>query len=123
MVDETAIEAAIADREPEIQPHAVADDLRRKPAASEGCSSTHFTRTRGNLTEPSGTREGVSDSGHSAYGGPCPPVGRHRYFHKVHALDPVMPNLERPDKAALEKAMEGHILAQAVLIGTYQKGR
>ena len=65
----------------------------------------------------------MSDSGHSAYGGPCPLVGRHRYFHKVHALDPVLPNLERPDKAALEKAMEGHILAQAVLIGTYQKGR
>ena len=72
---------------------------------------------------PSRTREGVSDFGRTGYGGPCPPVGRHRYFHKLYALDAVLPDLKRPDKAALEKAMEGHILAQAVLIGTYQKGR
>jgi Raf kinase inhibitor-like YbhB/YbcL family protein len=72
---------------------------------------------------PSGTREGVSDFGRVGYGGPCPPVGRHRYFHKLYALDAVLPDLKRPDKAVLEKAMEGHILAQAVLIGTYQKGR
>jgi Raf kinase inhibitor-like YbhB/YbcL family protein len=71
---------------------------------------------------PSGTREGVSDFGHTGYGGPCPPVGRNRYFHKVYALDTVLCDLKRPDKAALENAMEGHILARAVLIGTYQKG-
>jgi Raf kinase inhibitor-like YbhB/YbcL family protein len=71
---------------------------------------------------PSGTREGVSDFGHTGYGGPCPTVGRHRYFHKLYARDIVLPDLKRPDNAALEKAMEGHILAQAVLIGTYQKG-
>jgi Raf kinase inhibitor-like YbhB/YbcL family protein len=72
---------------------------------------------------PAGTREGVNDWSRAGYGGPCPPVGRHRYFHKLYALDIVLPDLKRPDKAALEKAIQGHILAQAVLIGTYQKSR
>jgi Raf kinase inhibitor-like YbhB/YbcL family protein len=70
---------------------------------------------------PAGTREGVNDWGRTGYGGPCPPIGRHRYLHKLYALDTVLPDLKRPDKAALEKAMQGHILAQAALIGTYQK--
>ena len=70
---------------------------------------------------PSGTREGVNDWGRADYGGPCPPIGRHRYLHKLYALDTVLADLKRPKKAALEKAMQGHILAQAVLIGTYQK--
>jgi Raf kinase inhibitor-like YbhB/YbcL family protein len=70
---------------------------------------------------PAGTREGVNDWGRTGYGGPCPPIGRHRYFHKIYALDIVLPELRRADKAALEQAMQGHILAQAVLIGTYQK--
>ena len=72
---------------------------------------------------PAGTREGVNDWGRTGYGGPCPPIGRHRYFFKLYALDTVLPELKRPDKAALEKAMGGHLLAQAVLIGTYQKRR
>jgi len=72
---------------------------------------------------PPGTRQGVNDWGRPGYGGPCPPIGRHRYFHKLYALDTVLPALARPDKAALEKAMQGHILGEAVLIGTYQKGR
>jgi Raf kinase inhibitor-like YbhB/YbcL family protein len=70
---------------------------------------------------PAGTHEGVNDWGRTGYGGPCPPIGRHRYFYKLYALDTVLPDLKRPDKAAVEKAMQGHILAQAVLIGTYQK--
>ena len=70
---------------------------------------------------PTGTREGVNDWRRTGYGGPCPPIGRHRYFHKLYALDTVLPNLQRPGKAALEKAIEGHVLAQGVLIGTYQK--
>ncbi len=70
---------------------------------------------------PAGTHEGVNDWKRTGYGGPCPPIGRHRYFHKLYALDTVLPDLQRPDKAALEKAMQGHILAQAVLLGTYQK--
>jgi Raf kinase inhibitor-like YbhB/YbcL family protein len=70
---------------------------------------------------PGGTLEGVNDFKRAAYGGPCPPVGRHRYFHKLYALDTVMPDLKTPTKAALEKAMQGHVLAHAELIGTYQK--
>jgi phosphatidylethanolamine-binding protein (PEBP) family uncharacterized protein len=70
---------------------------------------------------PSGTREGANHLGRTGYGGPCPPIGHHRYFHRLYALDTVLPDLGRPNKAALEKAMQGHILAQAVLIGTFQK--
>jgi len=72
---------------------------------------------------PSGVREGTNDWKRIGYGGPCPPIGRHRYFHKLYALDTVLRDLGRPDKAALEKAIRGHILAQAVIIGTYQKQR
>lgn len=70
---------------------------------------------------PPGTLEGVNDWRRTGYGGPCPPVGRHRYFHKLYALDTVLPDLGRPTKAALEKAMQGHILDHAELLGTYQK--
>ena len=72
---------------------------------------------------PAGTREGLNDWKRSGYGGPCPPIGRHRYFHKLYALDTVLPDLGRPRKVALERAMQGHILAQAELIGTYAKTR
>ena len=66
---------------------------------------------------------GRNSWGRTGYGGPCPPIGRHRYFHKLYALDTVLPDLKNPDKAALEKAMHGHVLAQSELIGTYQKTR
>ncbi len=55
------------------------------------------------------------------YGGPCPPIGRHRYFHKLYALDQVLPDLGTATREELVVAMQGHILAQAELIGTYQK--
>jgi Raf kinase inhibitor-like YbhB/YbcL family protein len=70
---------------------------------------------------PPGTRTGVNDWKKSGYGGPCPPVGRHRYVHKLYALDVVLPDLGHPTKAELEKAMNGHVLGQAQLIGNYQK--
>lgn len=70
---------------------------------------------------PAGTRQGQNDWKKVGYRGPCPPVGRHRYFHKLYALDTVLPDLGHPDKTALEHAMKGHILAQATLIGTYAK--
>jgi len=70
---------------------------------------------------PAGTREGINDFKRTRYGGPCPPVGRHRYFHKLYALDVLLPDLNRPDKVAVEKAMQGHVLAEATLIGTYQR--
>ena len=72
---------------------------------------------------PKGTLEGINDWKRTGYGGPCPPVGRHRYFHKIYALDTMLPDLGRPTKAKLEKAMQGHILAQAELVGGYQKKR
>jgi Raf kinase inhibitor-like YbhB/YbcL family protein len=71
---------------------------------------------------PEGTLEGLNDWKRTGYGGPCPPIGRHRYFHKLYALDVVLPDLHTPDKARLEQAMQGHILAEGQLIGTYQKG-
>ncbi len=71
-------------------------------------------------TLPAGTLEGVSDWKRTGYGGPCPPIGRHRYFHKLYALDVVLPDLHRPDKKRLELAMRGHVLAEAQLVGTYQ---
>ena len=70
---------------------------------------------------PAGAREGINDWKRTGYGGPCPPIGRHRYFHKLYALDTVLPDLGRPTKAQLEQALHGHVLAQAELIGTYQK--
>ena len=70
---------------------------------------------------PDGTREGSNDWHRTGYGGPCPPVGRHRYFFKLYALDTLLPDLNKPTKAELERAMQGHVLAQAQLVGTYQK--
>jgi len=70
---------------------------------------------------PAGTLEGLNDWKRTGYGGPCPPVGRHRYFFKLYALDTLLPDLRRPRKAALEKAMQGHVIATAELVGTYQK--
>ena len=72
---------------------------------------------------PQGTRDGLNDWKRTGYGGPCPPIGQHRYFHKLYALDTVLPDLGTPTKAQLEKAMQGHVLAQAELIGTYEKGK
>jgi Raf kinase inhibitor-like YbhB/YbcL family protein len=71
---------------------------------------------------PSGAFEGINDWKRTGYGGPCPSVGRHRYLHKLYASDVVLPDLHRPVKKALEAAMKGHILAQAELMGTYQRG-
>jgi len=70
---------------------------------------------------PPGTLEGLNDWKRTGYGGPCPPVGRHRYFHKLFALDVALPNLSRPTKARLLQAMNGHVIGSAELIGTYQK--
>jgi len=73
---------------------------------------------------PPGTGEGINDWRRTGYGGPCPPVGRHRYFHKLYALDTVLPpELGTPVKQALEAAMAGHVIEQAELVGTYEKSR
>lgn len=74
-------------------------------------------------TLPPGTKEGVNDWKRTGYGGPCPPIGRHRYFHKLYALDTVLPDLKQPTKAKLEEAMKGHIMSEARLVGTYEKSK
>ncbi len=70
---------------------------------------------------PPGTGEGLNDWQRTGYGGPCPPIGRHRYFFRFYALDTLLPDLGTPTKAQLLEAMEGHILQQAELMGTYRK--
>jgi Raf kinase inhibitor-like YbhB/YbcL family protein len=70
---------------------------------------------------PDGSKQGINDWKRAAYGGPCPPVGRHRYFHRLYALDSVLPKLAHPTKTALLAAMKDHVLAEAQLVGTYQK--
>jgi Raf kinase inhibitor-like YbhB/YbcL family protein len=70
---------------------------------------------------PPGTREGLNDWRRKGYGGPCPPIGRHRYFHKLYALDIALADLGAATKAQVEAAMKGHVLAQAELVGTYEK--
>jgi Raf kinase inhibitor-like YbhB/YbcL family protein len=70
---------------------------------------------------PQGSAVGVNDFKKTGYGGPCPPIGRHRYFHKLYALDVTL-NLGKATKSQIEQAMKGHVLADAELIGTYQKG-
>ena len=68
-----------------------------------------------------GMLEGLSSWNRGGYGGPCPPIGTHRYFHKLYALDTVLEDMLSPLKTDIEAAMKGHILGEAVLIGTYRK--
>jgi Raf kinase inhibitor-like YbhB/YbcL family protein len=70
---------------------------------------------------PPGTGEGLNDWNRTGYGGPCPPVGRHRYFFKLYALDTVLKGLDRPTKAQVEAAIQGHVIEKTELVGTYQK--
>jgi Raf kinase inhibitor-like YbhB/YbcL family protein len=71
---------------------------------------------------PAGAMQGPNNFGRVRFGGPCPPIGRHRYFHKLYALDKTLPAGKPLDKAGLEAAMKDHVLAHAELMGTYQKG-
>ncbi len=70
---------------------------------------------------PAGTVEGRNDWKRTGYGGPCPPVGRHRYFFKLYALDIVLADLGAATKAEVEAAMRGHVIAKAELMGTYRR--
>ncbi|MCG6887537.1 MAG: YbhB/YbcL family Raf kinase inhibitor-like protein [Proteobacteria bacterium] len=72
-------------------------------------------------TLPTGTQEGVNDWQRTGYGGPCPPIGQHRYFFKLYALDAVLPDLKQPTKEQLEAAMQDHILEEDQLVGVYQR--
>jgi len=69
---------------------------------------------------PQGALLGPNDFKKTEYGGPCPPIGRHRYFHKLYALDITL-DLRGATKSQIERAMRGHVLASAELIGTYQR--
>ncbi len=70
---------------------------------------------------PEGAQEGINDWGRGRYGGPCPPIGRHRYFHKLYALNKALEFPKPPTKDELLAAMKGHILAETTLMGTYQR--
>jgi len=72
---------------------------------------------------PPGTREGLNDWRRTGWGGPCPPVGRHRYFFKLYALDTLLGDLGTPTKATLLAATSGRVLAEAQMVGTYQQRR
>ena len=83
-------------------------------------NSTGLPESVASTNLPVGTMEGVNDWKRSGYGGPCPPIGRHRYFFKLYALDTVLADLNSPTKVKVEQAMAGHVITEAQLIGTYQ---
>lgn len=70
---------------------------------------------------PDGVIEGMTSFGNKGYGGPCPPFGTHRYFFKLYALDKKLDLNENASKKEIETAMASHVLAQAELIGLYQR--
>jgi Raf kinase inhibitor-like YbhB/YbcL family protein len=84
-------------------------------------TATELPENAGRQGLPAGTLQGRNDWDRTGYGGPCPPIGRHRYFHKLYALDVVLHDLGEPTKAELTQAMEGHVLEDTELVGTYQK--
>jgi len=86
------------------------------PAASTG-----LPEGAGNSAPSAPAKAAQNDSSRPTYGPPCPPIGKHRYFFKLYALDIELPALEPANNAALERAMQGHTVAHAELIGTYQK--
>lgn len=90
--------------------------LYNLPATSVGLAEAISTASL-----PEGTLEGLNDWKRTGYGGPCPPIGRHRYFFKLYALDALLPDLGPATKATLETAMKGHIIQHIELVGTYQK--
>ncbi len=84
------------------------------PADSEGLPEAVRTL-------PAGTREGLNDWHRTGYGGPCPPIGRHRYFFKLYALRQPLGDLGTPTKSQVLEAMQGRVIGEGQLIGTYQK--
>ena len=75
----------------------------------------------GKNVDPNAIFVGNNSSGNASYQGPCPPSGTHRYFFKLYALDSTISLLPGATKDQLLKAMDGHILAQAELMGTFSK--
>ena len=81
------------------------------------------TRQIPEMTGPSSGTHGKTTFDHTGYGGPCPPDREHRYFFKLYALDILLPLKEGATKKEIEKAMEGHIVAETRLMGRYEKNR
>lgn len=76
--------------------------------------------TKGELSD--GSRQGINDFGQIGYGGPMPPPGKaHRYFFKLYALDSMLELKSGITKSELLKAMQGHTLAQAEIVGLYKR--
>ena len=97
----------------------------RDRSISPNISNRNSGTTRANSTNdwPRGARSGLNDWKREGYGGPCPPIGRHRYFFELLALDAALPDLGSPTRLQLEQAARGHVIETASLIGTYQKAR
>jgi Raf kinase inhibitor-like YbhB/YbcL family protein len=72
---------------------------------------------------PKGGMEGINDFRKHAYGGPCPPSGTHRYFFKLYALDRTLDIAGHSEKAHVEKAMSGHVIARTQIMGKYRRAR
>jgi len=70
---------------------------------------------------PGGGIQGKNDAGKYGYTGPCPPSGTHRYYFRLYALDTELSRDSGVSKASLEKAIHGHILATAELLGRYKR--
>jgi hypothetical protein len=87
------------------------------PAGSPG-----LAEGAGNRAPEGGARETLTDSNALGWQGPCPPIGRHRYYFRLYALDTVLPDLgPKARRADFERATEGHVLGTAVLMGTYAR--
>jgi len=84
---------------------------------------TSTTRLAAGQSTQARFREGINDDKGRGYTGPCPPIGRHRYFFKLYALDVLLGDLGQPTKSDLERAMRDHILEHAELVGTYEHPR
>lgn len=79
------------------------------------------TTTIDNKNLPGGVKQGMTDFGRASWGGPCPPSGTHRYFFKLYALDKKLNLSAGATKSELEKALNGHVVEQAELIGLYKR--
>ena len=73
------------------------------------------------IAEGAGSSMGTNGTGKAGYIGPCPPDREHRYFFRLYALDIPLAGKSFKDRAAVEEAIKGHILAQAELMGRYEK--
>jgi Raf kinase inhibitor-like YbhB/YbcL family protein len=72
---------------------------------------------------PAGSTQGLNEGNKPGYMGPCPPIGSHRYFFKLYAIDTVLTGLKNPKKASLQQAIQKHVVGSTQLIGTYQKAK